>query len=294
MGLTGLLRGRYAAALLVGDDREASRVVRDALDRGVERAAICLEVLGPALGEVGEAWARGEMSIAGEHLATSITLEQMAYVREAGRRKDDVGATVVVAAVEGEMHSVGTRMIADLFHIDGWDVAHLGQDTPAADLVELVRDRRADLVVLSVSHPERLPAATEAASMLKALGDAPAVFVGGRGISPAGERGAIEADLVISDPLQAIRVAREILGLGRERLTLEVQLRSLGRRVQELRRELGWSQQELASRSDLDRTYLSRVEQGRQNITIAAAMRIADALGTSLTALIDPSQLPEP
>ena len=63
---------------------------------------------------------------------------------------------------------------------------------------------------------------------------------------------------------------------------------TLGRRVQELRKQRGWSQQRLASAAGLDRTYLGTVEQGKQNITIGAALKLADALDTSLGELIDP------
>ncbi len=44
--------------------------------------------------------------------------------------------------------------------------------------------------------------------------------------------------------------------------------------------------QELALRASLDRTYVSAVEKGRQNIMIGAALRIADALNASLSDLI--------
>ena len=286
---TALLGERYMRALLAGDHREASRVVRDALDRGIERTVIYLEMLGPALAEVGEAWIRGELNIAAEHLATSFTLQQIGYVREAGRRKDDIGAKVVVAAVEGEMHSVGTHIIADLFHMEGWDVAHLGQNTPTEDLVGLVEESNVDLVILSLSRPDRVGTVSRAAAKLKGLENAPAVFVGGGGLPSSEECEGIQADLVTSDLMEAMRAARELLGLDEERLTLELHLRTLGRRVQELRKERGWSQQQLASRASLDRTYLSAVEQGKQNITIGAALKIADALETSLSALIDQS-----
>ena len=286
---TALLRDRYIGALLAGDHREASRVVSDALDRGIERTAIYLEMLGPALAEVGEAWVRGELNIAAEHLATSFTLQQIGYVREAGRRKGDIGAKVVVAAVEGEMHSVGTHIIADLFHMEGWDVAHLGQSTPTDDLVDLIEESNVDLVILSLSRPDRLGAASRAAAMLKGLENAPAVFVGGRGLPSSEECEGIQADLTTSDLMEAMRAARELLGLDGEPLTLEFHLRTLGGRIKELRKERGWSQQQLASKADLDRTYLSAVEQGKQNITIGAALKIADALETTLSALIDQS-----
>ncbi|MYA00862.1 MAG: helix-turn-helix domain-containing protein [Chloroflexi bacterium] len=283
-----LLRERYTAALLSGDDREAERVVLDALQRGLAAEAIYVQIFGPALVVVGEAWLQGELSVAREHHATSVTLERMAHIRDATRRRDEVAAEVVVAAVSGEMHFVATRMIADLFHFDGWAVVHLGPDTPTADLVELVRDRGSDLVALSLSHSDRLGTAQAAVAQLKALDHHPAVFVGGSGIGAADHPELTGADLVSLDPSEAVRAARELLGIRRNRPTLESQLDTLGRRVQELRKERGWSQQRLASAAGLDRTYLGTVEQGKQNITIGAALKLADALDTSLGELIEP------
>ena len=290
---TQLLCQRYTAALLSGDDREAERVVLDALQRGVGADAIYLGILAPALVEVGEAWRHGELSIAQEHLATNVTLEQMGHIRDAVRRREHiaaevVAAEVVVAAVAGEMHFIATRMIADLFHFDGWPVVHLGADTPSADLVDLVRERESDLVVLSLSHPDRIGTAQDAAERLKALAHGPVVFVGGAGIPDAEQGGIGGADLVSSSPTEAVRTARALLGIRRERPTLDIQLGALGRRVQELRKQRGWSQQRLASAAGLDRTYLGTVEQGKQNITIGAALKLADALDTSLGELIDP------
>ncbi|MXZ88802.1 MAG: helix-turn-helix domain-containing protein [Dehalococcoidia bacterium] len=285
---TALLRDRYTTALLAGDQAEAARVVSDALDRDIEVAPIYLEILAPALARIGDAWMRGDLNIADEHLATSITLGEMARVRNAVYRRGRLGASVIVAAVEGEEHAVAARMIADLFAIEGWDVAHLGENTPAEDLVAMARSRDADLVVLSLSHPDRLAAARQTVEMLKALDEGPVVFVGGRGLPQPGTADALPADFVSSNPVEALRTARELLGLHRERLTLEGQLEALGRRVQELRKARGWSQQKLAAEAGLDRTYLGTVEQGRQNITIGAALRLAEALEKTLPELIGP------
>jgi methanogenic corrinoid protein MtbC1/DNA-binding XRE family transcriptional regulator len=283
-----LLCGRYIAALLAGDEREAERVVADALQRGLPAETIYREVLTPALVEVGESWQRGELSIAKEHLATSLTLEQLGHIRDGVRRRQSIEAEVVVAAVAGERHFVATRMIADLFHFDGWDVSHLGPDTPTVDLVAFARERRADLIVLSASQRELLPVVIEAVEQLKALDHHPTVFLGGAGLAGAGEGAEIGADLVSSDPAEAVRAAREFLGIRRVRPSLESQLGTFGKRVQELRKQRGWSQQRLAVAAALDRTYLGTVEQGKQNITIGAALKLADALETSLIELLDP------
>lgn len=52
--------------------------------------------------------------------------------------------------------------------------------------------------------------------------------------------------------------------------------------VRELRMELGFSQEELAHRAGLHRTYVGAVERGERNITLLNAQRIADALGVPL------------
>ena len=281
-----LLRDRYVVALLTGDQREASRVVKDALDRGIEPMAIYVEVFHPAMEEVGNAWVSGELNIANGHLATSITLQQITYVRDAGGRKPELGVTAVVASVEGEMHSVGTAVIASLFQMEGWDVSLLGQDTPTDDLVELVGARKPDLVMLSLALPDRIPVAGRAVTLLKSLDDAPVVIVGGAGVSSSHAATDIPADLITSAPEEAIRAASEIFGLKPERPTLEDHLSALGKRVQALRKEHAWSQQQLAVRAGLDRTYVSAVEQGKQNITIGAAMKFADAFDMPLSELV--------
>ena len=48
----------------------------------------------------------------------------------------------------------------------------------------------------------------------------------------------------------------------------------VGLRIKELRNKMGISQEELADRADLDRTYITSVEKGRRNISIATLEKI--------------------
>ena len=59
-----------------------------------------------------------------------------------------------------------------------------------------------------------------------------------------------------------------------------------GYNVRTLRRALELTQQELADKSDLNRTYLVRVESGDRNVTLNTANRIAGALGTDVVTLL--------
>lgn len=56
----------------------------------------------------------------------------------------------------------------------------------------------------------------------------------------------------------------------------------VGKRVKELRNRLGISQEELAYRAGLDRTYITSVECGKRNISIVNIEKIAKALNVTL------------
>ena len=60
-----------------------------------------------------------------------------------------------------------------------------------------------------------------------------------------------------------------------------------GAAVQRLRNEKGWSQEELADRAGLHRTYVSGVERGVRNPTLSVLEKLAGALDLRLGALLD-------
>lgn len=58
--------------------------------------------------------------------------------------------------------------------------------------------------------------------------------------------------------------------------------------VRRARKTLGMSQEELAFKADLDRTYISQVERRKRNVTIVVLARIAKALKTTPDRLLIP------
>ena len=56
-------------------------------------------------------------------------------------------------------------------------------------------------------------------------------------------------------------------------------LAALGAAVREQREKIGWSQEELGFEAEIDRTYISGVERGVRNPTIANLMKLCSALG---------------
>lgn len=60
------------------------------------------------------------------------------------------------------------------------------------------------------------------------------------------------------------------------------ELRSLGQRVRDLRRQRGLSQNSLAAQAGLDRTYLGDIEHGRINLSLLNIAKIARTLDVEI------------
>ena len=57
----------------------------------------------------------------------------------------------------------------------------------------------------------------------------------------------------------------------------------IGQRIRTLRKELNLSQEALALKAEVDRTYITDVENGRRNVSIEILERIIEALEVSIT-----------
>ena len=62
---------------------------------------------------------------------------------------------------------------------------------------------------------------------------------------------------------------------------------TFGRNVQSARQALGISQEELADRAGLHRTYIGMVERAERSISLQNAKKIADALNVTLDNLLN-------
>lgn len=70
-------------------------------------------------------------------------------------------------------------------------------------------------------------------------------------------------------------------------------LAQLGRYLRSMREKHGWSQEELAFRCGLHRTYIGAVERGEYNVTLLTLRRITDTLGITLLEAISSLSAPK-
>ena len=63
-------------------------------------------------------------------------------------------------------------------------------------------------------------------------------------------------------------------------------LKKVGEKVRALRLEKGWTQEELARRADLHRTYIGSIERHERNVSLLNIERIAKALNVNIKDLL--------
>jgi methanogenic corrinoid protein MtbC1 len=203
------LEHEYLRHLLAPDGRAARDVVERALSDGVPAATLYLQVIAPAMHEIGRLWETAKISVAQEHLSTQIT---QAAIATLGLYLDvgdpvGVGRVAVVSSSPGEMHSLGTQMVADFLETQGWEVLNLGADTPASEVAELARRRQAAVVALSTALPGHLLSVTRTCHLLRQLDEPPYIVAGGRAYGGDPQRAlALGADAFASDPERLLEV----------------------------------------------------------------------------------------
>jgi methanogenic corrinoid protein MtbC1 len=189
--------------LLLAFDTAAAQEAFDRLLGGRSLDGALRDVVLPVLREVGERWARGEITVAQEHFATElITGRLRGLAREWDR---GLGPRVVLACPAGERHDIGLLCCGLALDRRGWRVIYLGPDTPADALASAVAALDPSLVVIGAAQPGPLWAA---AAALSGLADRVAVAVGGAGAS-AELAAAARATLLAGDPVAAAGVLTE-------------------------------------------------------------------------------------
>jgi methanogenic corrinoid protein MtbC1/DNA-binding XRE family transcriptional regulator len=276
-------REKLLSALIQGDQLGATRLVDSAISERWEPSFVYVNMIGHCLAEIGVRWHSGELSIATEHRATQIALRLLSLAQVSyldGRR---VGRRAIITSVEGDNHLIGGLTFADLLRFEGWDVDFLGADSPIDSIVEMVERESPDLVGLSVTIEEYLPNANDTVTAIKALPNPPVVVLGGAAVD---RNSILEADYSSADAVKAVNWVQAHFNLNDASVTIEVMLEELGARIQTLRKDKGLSQQQLATEADLDRSYISAVEHGKQNVSFATLKGISDALGIGVAELI--------
>jgi MerR family transcriptional regulator, light-induced transcriptional regulator len=170
---------RFADLLMLRPPAVARVAAIGLAAQGVSAREVYLDVLGPAMLEIGARWQRGIASIGQEHLATAVVDSIMARLAGQLGTNPPVRRRIVLACTDGELHETGLRMVRDFLEGDGWEVFYLGAETPSDSLQLLVDRAQPDVVGLSTTLPNRIPVARATVAALRSRPAPPFILLGG-------------------------------------------------------------------------------------------------------------------
>ena len=163
---------------------------------------ITLNVIGPVLAGLGEAWAEGRINVTDEHLASNYLRQRLLMWLVTGppARQTD---SIVLACAPGEWHEGSLLMLGVLLRRRGWPVAYLGQDVPFADLAVFTEQIHPGALVLVAMCAESAQSLLGWPQWIKQSAGKPLVTFAGRAFVLQPELQSRVPGLYLGDTIQA-------------------------------------------------------------------------------------------
>ena len=145
------LYSRYLTYLLQGERNNCRHIVQQLLDQHIDKKELYVNLFQKSLYEVGRLWEYNKISVAIEHIATSITESMISLSFPSLLAAEHNGKKALIVCTPGEYHQVGARIVADYFELNGWDSYFLGSNTPDDAILNFLNEYRPDVLAISLS-----------------------------------------------------------------------------------------------------------------------------------------------
>lgn len=198
-------------AVLTGDADGAADLARAELEAGTAPAVIMNDALISAMDEAGARMATGELFIP-EVLVASEAMRAAMDVITPHLEVEATGGrgTVVIGAVEGDVHDIGKSLVALMLDGAGFTVHDLGVDVATPAFVAAAKEHDADVVAMSSLMVTTMPKMKVVIEALREAGVGAKPIVGGAPITQA-FADEIGAAGYAPDAGGAVRLVRDLL-----------------------------------------------------------------------------------
>jgi MerR family transcriptional regulator, light-induced transcriptional regulator len=165
------------------------------------------ERLYPALHALGDAWAAGEVDVAGEHAASAAAVRRLSIAFEAAGSGDPARSPTLVGLPPGARHEIPALAFATAARRAGLPIVYLGPDVPVASWVSAVETTHARAVVFGVSMDDDVRLADQVVSALRTAHPELTIAVGGRRSTEVGHGGVLRLPDRLGAAVAALRQA---------------------------------------------------------------------------------------
>src|SRR5829696_8201976 len=146
------------------------------------------KILIPVLYKVGDQWEKGEIDVATEHVCsnavnTLIDLINQNNIKKISKSYRDT-KSIVLCTPEGELHSIGCKIIESLLLEQGYEVYNITSPLPTNSLASFLDNTNPGIVLISVTLQENINSAIRLVKEIRKSFQI-SVMVGGNAIKSA-------------------------------------------------------------------------------------------------------------
>jgi methanogenic corrinoid protein MtbC1 len=145
-----VIKDKWIAACMKFDEGAAELGLNEAFAM-YPTETVLLEILLPALKEIGEQWQQGSASIAQEHFATALVTRRLEALIASAPAPMQPGV-VMLACPESEIHTLPILALGLLLRRRGLKVVYLGANVPSGQLEAAAASVKPALVILSAQR----------------------------------------------------------------------------------------------------------------------------------------------
>lgn len=140
---------QFFDAIISGQEGKAAGVLLSSYMEGLPLLRMLDVSVTEAMRHVGALWYCGEVTVAGEHLATQTAIRALETLRDCMRREAADDRSAIVCAVEEEMHGLSVLCVQLLLEEKGWTVLNLGAHTPFYAMTDAIERHQPRLICVS-------------------------------------------------------------------------------------------------------------------------------------------------
>lgn len=177
----------YINSLVTGNRKDCQGLILDYLKENPNFINLYENLIKESLYEIGLLWETHKISVASEHLATSITETILNRVYEKITPVNTTSKVMIGSCVENEEHQIGIKMVTDLFEYYGWKTYFLGANLPLNDLISFIDLRQPQLLALSLSLSFNLPILERMIDQIKLNFPELTILIGGQAFRHQGK-----------------------------------------------------------------------------------------------------------
>ena len=200
-------------AILNGNFKIARELTQQALNAGIDPQVLVQQQMIPAMDEVGRRYEANEyfvpeLLISARAMKASLELIRPLLTAQGA----EPAGRVAIGTVKGDLHDIGTNLVAAMLEGAGFEVIDLGVDVSPDKFIAAVNEKRAGLVAMSALLTTTMNSMKTTVEAIKAAGvrDKVKIMIGG---APVTQKYADEigADGYSTNANSAVALARKLV-----------------------------------------------------------------------------------